>query len=180
MNLHLARFAVINVVGFALLAAGWLNGLVQGAFLSDPSGVTYVIASAFLVGLVTCAYQLLTLHRDARGIFTQHRLRRPLSAADGPLLRSWLGQRIKPVDDLSGRLMTLGFVGTLIGFLMAFSNLAHTGITIDTLALTISYLFTGMAVALYTTLLGLLLGGLWLGLCFEVLDDLAESIYRGE
>jgi NADH:ubiquinone oxidoreductase subunit 2 (subunit N) len=46
-----ARFAVINLVGVALLAAAWAEGLLLKPYRADESGMCYVITVLFLIGL---------------------------------------------------------------------------------------------------------------------------------
>jgi hypothetical protein len=48
----LARFAVINLVGVALLAAAWAEGLLLKPYRADESGMCYVLTILFVVGLV--------------------------------------------------------------------------------------------------------------------------------
>jgi hypothetical protein len=48
----LARFAVINLVGVALLAAAWAEGLLLKPYLADESGMSYLITLLFVVGLI--------------------------------------------------------------------------------------------------------------------------------
>jgi hypothetical protein len=47
-----ARFAVINLVGVALLAAAWAQGLLLKPYTADQSGMCYLITVLFLAGLV--------------------------------------------------------------------------------------------------------------------------------
>jgi NADH:ubiquinone oxidoreductase subunit 2 (subunit N) len=47
-----ARFAVINLVGVALLAAAWAEGLLVKPYRADESGMCYLITALFLAGLV--------------------------------------------------------------------------------------------------------------------------------
>jgi hypothetical protein len=51
----LARFAVINLVGVALLAAVWAEGLLLKPYRADESGMCYLITFLFVVGLVAVA-----------------------------------------------------------------------------------------------------------------------------
>jgi hypothetical protein len=50
-----ARFAVINLVGVALLAAAWAEGLLLKPYRADESGMCYLITALFLGGLVAVA-----------------------------------------------------------------------------------------------------------------------------
>jgi hypothetical protein len=51
----LARFAVINLVGVALLAAAWAEGLLLKPYRADESGMSYLITALFAIGLVSVA-----------------------------------------------------------------------------------------------------------------------------
>lgn len=48
-----ARFAVINLVGAALLGAAWAQGLLLKPFQADGSGMSYLIVALFVAGLVS-------------------------------------------------------------------------------------------------------------------------------
>jgi len=47
-----ARFIVINLVGVALLAAAWAEGLLLKPYRADTSGMCYLITALFLAGLI--------------------------------------------------------------------------------------------------------------------------------
>lgn len=51
----LARFAIINLVGAALLAAAWAEGLLLKPYRADESGMCYLITVLFVVGLISVA-----------------------------------------------------------------------------------------------------------------------------
>ena len=46
-----ARFAVINLIGLALLAAAWAEGLLFKPYQADSSGMCYLITLLFVAGL---------------------------------------------------------------------------------------------------------------------------------
>jgi NADH:ubiquinone oxidoreductase subunit 2 (subunit N) len=48
----LARFAVINLVGVALLGAAWAEDLLLKPYRADGSGMCYLITALFLAGMV--------------------------------------------------------------------------------------------------------------------------------
>jgi hypothetical protein len=48
----LARFAIINLVGVALLAAAWAEDLLLKPYRADDSGMCYLITVLFVVGLI--------------------------------------------------------------------------------------------------------------------------------
>ena len=50
----LARFAVLNLVGVALLAAAWAEGVLLKPYEADSTGMCYLITALFGWGLVCC------------------------------------------------------------------------------------------------------------------------------
>jgi NADH:ubiquinone oxidoreductase subunit 2 (subunit N) len=46
------RFAVINLIGLALIAAAWAENLLAKPFKADTSGMCYLLVALFLAGLV--------------------------------------------------------------------------------------------------------------------------------
>jgi NADH:ubiquinone oxidoreductase subunit 2 (subunit N) len=48
----LARFAVINLVGVAMLAAAWAEDLLLKPYRADESGMCYLITVLFVAGLI--------------------------------------------------------------------------------------------------------------------------------
>jgi len=49
-----ARFAVLNLIGAALVAAAWAEGLLLKPFQADSSGMCYLITVLFAWGLACC------------------------------------------------------------------------------------------------------------------------------
>ncbi len=47
----MARFLILNITGAAILIAGWLHGFVKDVAGMDSTGMTWLIAAIFLVGL---------------------------------------------------------------------------------------------------------------------------------
>lgn len=48
----MARFIVINLIGLALIAAAWAEGLLFKPYQADSSGMCYLITVLFVAGLV--------------------------------------------------------------------------------------------------------------------------------
>ena len=48
----IARFAVINLIGLALIGAAWAQDLLAKPYVADTSGISYLITVLFLGGLV--------------------------------------------------------------------------------------------------------------------------------
>jgi hypothetical protein len=49
-----ARFAVLNLIGAALIGAAWVEGLLLKPFEADSSGMCYLITVLFAWGLACC------------------------------------------------------------------------------------------------------------------------------
>ena len=49
-----ARFAVLNLIGAALIAAAWVEGLLFKPYAADSSGMCYLITVLFAWGLACC------------------------------------------------------------------------------------------------------------------------------
>ncbi len=168
--LLLLRFAVVNVAALAILAAAWLQGWVGLALESDVTHLTLVIAGVFVAGLAVCtakvwhaSHELNAVHDGAGNAGARVRWYRDMTArADGEArptlagcLRSRLYARIAVVRQVANSLVLLGLIGTVVGFIIALSGLDPAAATdVGAVAPMVSTLIEGMAVALYTTLVG--------------------------
>ena len=69
-------------------------------------------------------------------------------------------------------LILLGLIGTVVGFVIAVSGLGDSlagGENLQRIQGVLGQIVTGMGVALFTTLVGSVLGGLWLQLHYQML-----------
>jgi len=182
--LLILRFALINLVGIALLGAAHMQGLVEQVIVSDQTYLSVVIFLVFLSGLGVCARKIWQTSRE----LNQVRAFDPLVAsraaeylaslrgADGNTrsilassLRLKLGQRITVVRNIASSLVILGLIGTVIGFIIALSGVQPEHAS-DVKAITpmVSMLIAGMSTALYTTLVGSVLN-VWLMVNYHLL-----------
>ena len=56
-GVFLARFAVLNLIGLALIAAAWVAGLLAKPYQADSSRMCWLITALFVWGLVCCLRQ---------------------------------------------------------------------------------------------------------------------------
>ncbi len=182
--LLLLRFVVVNAVALAILATLWLQGWLALVFESDITHLTVVISAVFVVGLVVaatkvwrCSHEINAVRADDQGAETRLRWYRDLTgrAADGArgmladCLRSRLYARIAVVRTIANSLVVLGLIGTVVGFIIALSGVDPGAATdAGTVGAMVSRLIQGMAVALYTTLVGAVLH-IWLMMNYQVL-----------
>ncbi len=182
--LLLLRFVVVNAVALAMLATLWLQGWLALVFESDITRLTVVISAVFVVGLIVaatkvwrCSHEINAVRTDDQGAETRLRWYRDLTgrAADGArgmladCLRSRLYARIAVVRTMANSLVVLGLIGTVVGFIIALSGVDTSAATdASTVGTMVSRLIQGMAVALYTTLVGAVLH-IWLMMNYQVL-----------
>ena len=182
--LLLLRFAVVNFAAFAVLVTVWIQGWVDVVLEGDVTRLTLVIASVFLAGFIIaavkvwrCSLELNAVHADDDSRPTRMRWYRDLTRrADGEArgtladcLRSRLYARIAVVRTMANSLVILGLIGTVIGFIIALSGVDPTAAAdVGAIGTMVSTLIQGMAVALYTTLVGAVLH-IWLMMSYQVL-----------
>ena len=168
--LLLLRFAALNVVALGLLAAVWLEGWVDLVLAADVTRITTGIAVVFVAGWLISAYRLVRCSRELNAAYdpasdepSRARWYRDLVAEARPegrgaiadCLRARLYARIAVVRTISNSLVILGLIGTVIGFIIALSGVdANAVADVGAIGPMVSTLIKGMAVALYTTLVG--------------------------
>lgn len=182
----LLRFALANVVGFALLGGAWMQGWIAVAWSADLTYISHGICAVFLVGLALCGQKIWRTSSElnkARRFDPFHpapsmALRyvsevkgrsgdsRALAASS---LKLKLVTRIGVVRFFANSLVLLGLIGTVVGFIMALSGVdPETSGDASAITPMVSTLIAGMSVALYTTLIGSVLN-IWLMVNFQIL-----------
>ena len=178
------RFALINLIGFALLGVAYVQGLLEMVLAADQTYLSVLIFVVFLGGTAVCARKIWQTSRElnyvrafdplsaSRAAEYIARLRGRSGDSRGILassLRLKLTQRIAVVRHVAGSLVILGLIGTVIGFIIALSGVQPDRAS-DVKAITpmISTLISGMSTALYTTLVGSVLN-VWLMTNYHVL-----------
>lgn len=178
------RYVLLNILGFALLGAAHLHGLVDRVIVSDKTYLSAVIFFIFLGGLGLCAQKVWQTSRE----LNQLKSLNPLKASKAAeylarvrgrdatsramiagALRLKLSQRVAIVRHVAGSLVLLGLIGTVVGFIIALSGV-HPEQASDVKAITpmVSTLIEGMSTALYTTLVGSVLN-VWLMINYHLL-----------
>ena len=182
--LLLLRFVLINMLGFALLAAAQIQGLLEMVLAADRTYLSVLIFFVFLGGLGICALKVWQTSRDLNQVrafdpLTDSRAAEYMTRLRGrggdsrailaSSLRLKLSQRVTVVRHVAGSLVLLGLIGTVVGFIIALSGVEPERAA-DVKAITpmISTLISGMSTALYTTLVGSVLN-VWLMINYQVL-----------
>jgi hypothetical protein len=170
------------LVGVALFAAWWLQarGLWRALVEGDPSGISLAIVALAGVATLWCGRRAWQLQAQAapasswRSAYADARTRSPEQAAallaehsHGPHETAWW---------FAASAIKLGLLGTVVGFIVMASRIgAMPGFDVDQIQALLKQMTAGMAIALYTTLVGLV-ANLWLGLQLLLLDRTADRI----
>ena len=182
--LLLLRFLLVNLVGFALLGAAYLQGWVDKALASDSTGMVVLIFGLFVVGLVLCGWKIWRASSELNqikafdplrpsrvsGYLSAIRLRTAESRSiTAELLKLKLSNRIGVVRQIANSLVLLGLIGTVVGFIIALSGVdVDLAADVNSVGPMISTLIGDMSVALYTTLVGAVLN-IWLMVNYRLL-----------
>lgn len=175
--LLLFRFALVNLVGVAMLGAAFAQGWIDMIRAADPTHQCTAIFLVFVTGLIICANQAARVSGELNEAASPRpaptsragqylSLVRECSPEGRPLLvgalRAKLMMRTAVVRHIAGTLVILGLIGTVIGFIVALSGVKPEVATdAQAAAPMISTLIQGMSIALYTTLVGAVLN-IWL------------------
>ena len=194
------RFALVNIVAVALLAAAYLQGWLDGVLTAYLMELSAVIVLVFLYGLVLCGAKIwrhsVELNEVKAGTAdSRSRAGRYLSYVRGAgaesrslhagALRLKLTDRIAGVRHIANSLIFMGLIGTVIGFIIALSGVDPEAMTeVENVTAMVSTLINGMSVAMYTTLVGAVLY-VWLNINFRILvsgtvDLITTAIELGE
>ena len=183
-SLLILRFALVNLLGLALLAIAFLQGLVDQVLAADRTYLSVVIFFVFLGGLAQCGYKMLRVSRELDLVRKFNPLV-PSKAAEyiaklrgcpagghavlAGALRLKLSESIAVVRLTASSLVLLGLIGTVIGFIIALSGVdPETASDIGKVGPMVSTLISGMSTALYTTLVGTILN-VWLMINYRLL-----------
>lgn len=168
--------------GVALFGAAWLHRrggwhtLVEG----DPSGISVVITLLALAVTLWCGRRAWRLQAQAgpgsdwRRAHAADRRRTPDLAlhllaerSHGPHETAWW---------FAAAAIKLGLLGTVVGFIVMATQIGRMpSFDIEQVQTLLQQMTAGMAIALYTTLVGLI-ANLWLGLQLLLLDRMADRI----
>jgi len=173
-----SRFAALNLVGLAGLFLVWINGWVDRIVQGDSSGISILIFVLFVIGLIASAWRIdkVTRELDYIRVGKGGRLAAYVNSVTSNdrstatrALELRLFSRIAFVRHIANTLVLLGLIGTVVGFVMALSNVSAEAVADpNAVAGMVSQLISGMGVALYTTLVGSVLN-LWLAANYQLL-----------
>lgn len=198
--LLLLRFLLINLTGFGLLFAAWMQGWIAQILAADDTHICKLIFCLFLVGLLWSGQKVWLLSRELNSLQSGPGAG-PSKVADfmtgisgrsghtrlalASTLRLKLAHRIAPIRQIASMLVLLGLIGTIIGFVIALSGVNQDAVSDPTaIGPMVATLLHGMAMALFKTLVGSVLN-LWLMVDYRLLEGgavhvIAHAIEEGE
>lgn len=169
--------------GVALFAAWWLQrrGMWAALVAGDPSGISVGIVIVCSLCTAWCGRRAWLLMQQVqpgsswREAYRAERLSAPEQATQllsershGPHETAWW---------FASSAIKLGLLGTVVGFIYMSMQIGRSsqGFELEQAQTLLSQMTLGMAIALYTTLAGLI-GNLWLGLQLLLLDRMADRV----
>lgn len=186
-------FFGLLLVGLALL---WDNGILQFMFATDSTYLCLLMVVLFLLTCLHCGYRSLFLSRQSQALWAWQQNQ---VVADGILMSGYL-QALAAIANpqekqltaellsaqlrgqhevgwfITGALIKLGMLGTVIGFVMMLGSMTHlNSLDIAQVQTLMSAMTQGMKIALNTTIVGLV-GSLLLGLQYLMLDRAADKL----
>lgn len=168
----------------ALFLAWWLlqRGVWAALVDGDPSGISLLIAALAWVLTLWCGRRAWVLQAQAAaggqgGWALAYAQQRSVGLADAPAL---LSERTHGPHEtawwFTAAAIKLGLLGTVVGFIVMATQLGQSRVfELAEVQLLLKQMTSGMAIALYTTLAGLV-ANLWLGLQLLLLDRLADKV----
>jgi len=188
----LYKWLIGNSFAALFVYTTWLQGWIELTIRSDASYMSVAMAVVFLIFWTISSAQVILLDRefarfasaDPKGVAAEYfeKLRRKFkawgqAALDQSTLASTLRIRLMApvhvVGTVSNFLVLIGLIGTVVGFVIAVSGLGDSVVQADNIERVKSALgqiINGMGVALFTTLVGSILGGLWLQVHYHLLS----------
>jgi hypothetical protein len=179
------RFALLNLVAVALVAAVWAQGWLDDMIATDRYHLVKLNVGVFLVGLGLCGNRIIRLSHDLNEL--KENANNPGSRAGAyqratagkdsqsraliaESLKMKFGVRLGSIRHLANTIVLIGLIGTVIGFIIALSGVSAEAATdAQAIAPMVSTLIFGMAIALYKTLVGSVLN-VWLMVNYRLLE----------
>ena len=191
--LHWLWFFGLLLVGLVML---WDNGILQFMFSTDNTYLCLSMVALFLLTCLHCGYRSVFLSRQAHALWdwqqgnyndsgmVMSRYLRELQAIANPqekqLTAELLSAQLRGQHEvgwfITGALIKLGMLGTVIGFVMMLGSMTHLdSLDITQVQILMQTMTQGMKIALNTTIIGLV-GSMLLGLQYLMLDRTADKL----
>lgn len=153
MKNNFLKWWLLNATVFVCFAIASYFGLLKEIYLKDSSFLTFVIILLYIANSVYNGF--LSWNVDKRAVLEE-----------GDTDTGWF---------ISEICLSLGMIGTVIGFIQMLSGFAKPVEGVQALQTLLSNMSYGMATALYTTLGGLICGNLLKFQCFMLGKNLESN-----
>jgi hypothetical protein len=162
-----ARLTIINTAWICLVIWAWIQGYVQRIMAADGAHMTLIIATVFVVGLVS-AYWWARKADVATAKDASH--------SWGYFKAGILTRNTAHLYDIFAALFILGIVGNAIGFLAAFGGVdPHSMSSAEGMQKAGAQLLSGVGTAFGSTITGLTLA-LWFSMNLRVLATAIDRL----
>lgn len=175
------RFLGVNLIGCMLLYLSYLNSWVAMVVEADVSNIVWIIFGTFIVGALLCGMKVFSISRETNkvrngqlGKYTDYITNLSDNEHLAEALKLKVVGRIYFVRMLASLLVSLGLIGTVVGFIMLLSGLPEAS-NADQAAAIVTTMGKGMGVALYTTLVGSIFN-IWARFNYQILATGATNL----
>lgn len=170
---------VLNFPLLMIVAAGFISGLLVPVF----HDITYITHTIFALFLITLVYSI-KVAWDLSTSNTDQLKRIWLTLGDRDMIVDILDNQFKFLRFMINFLMSLGFIGTVVGVVIGFSNFpADAFSNVEAMQVFVRQMLLGFATELNTLLMGLATS-LWLSVVVFMLeyyqDGLLSLIFSGK
>lgn len=175
------RFLGVNLIGCALLYLSYLNSWVTLVVEADVSNIVWIIFGTFIVGALLCGAKVFSISHETNkvrsgqlGKYSDYITNLSNNEHLAEALKLKVIGRIYFVRMLASLLVSLGLIGTVVGFIMLLSGLPEAA-NADQAAVLVTTMGKGMGVALYTTLVGSIFN-IWARFNYQILATGATNL----
>ncbi len=152
-RLLLTRWVMLNLAVLALtipaVAVGWVDAVIK----ADTTGIVWVIAALGFVAVGRAGHRCWRIGQELDDPAAEYG--KAAKFVDPFTLNLKLTARVRPIRALGSACVVLGLIGTVVGFIIALSGVDPSAAgDVTAVGRMVASLIEGMAIALYTTLVG--------------------------
>jgi hypothetical protein len=175
-------WAWLAMMGATLFMAWWLRerGAWAALVAGDPTGISVGTTVLSVIVSLWIGWRVKQIAEQSRPHSLWREAWRSEHARNGDLATQTLAERTHGPHEtawwFTSATIKLGLLGTVVGFIVMASQIGDMpSLDFDQVQVLLKRMTQGMAIALYTTLVGLI-ANLWLGLQLMLLDRLADQL----
>lgn len=147
--------AGVNIFGLICIVYATYTGIIGHMLAVDDTGITISILLAFLVGLYLTVMRIFQANRLVAK--TQYHREEELYSG------------IRYIKWLTGLVVMLGLLGTVVGLLITFESIGGESFSAENASVIMAGLSKGMTIAFYTTIVGVV-ANIWLKLNYLIMQ----------